>query len=79
MLAMNWGDGVEVIRDYFKKNRFSFQPVRQKAEEVSQAYGVKIYPTNYVIGPDGRVDAAMVGFKEAVLRKALDKLASERK
>ena len=38
---------------------------------VGSAYGVQAYPTNYLIGPDGKVLWRGVGFNEEAIRKAL--------
>ena len=79
VLAVNAGDSEEEIREVFEKNKFSFTPVRQKEDEVSGAYGVRAYPTNYVVGPDGKVLARCVGFDEAKLRSALDEALKNKK
>jgi len=38
---------------------------------LGKAYGVKAYPTNYLIGADGKVLWRGVGFNEGALRGAL--------
>ena len=73
VLAINWRDTAAVIKEYFDEQKFPFQPLQQKDEEVSQAYGVRTYPTNYIITPDGRIAAAMVGFKEASAQTQRDR------
>jgi hypothetical protein len=45
-----------------------------KHYKISEKYGVQGYPTNYVIGPGGKVAYRSVGFDEAGIRKALEKL-----
>jgi len=42
--------------------------------DVEKTYGVMAYPTNYVLGPDGKVVWRGVGFDEAAIRAALEKL-----
>ena len=42
--------------------------------DVSQKYGVQAYPTNYVLGPDGKVVYRTTGFDEKAIRAALEKL-----
>jgi hypothetical protein len=79
VLAINDGDEADVIRKYFQKQKFTFQPVRQKASEISNAYKVEGFPTNYVIGPDGKVAASTEGFDEAKLRKTLERVAPKKK
>jgi peroxiredoxin len=79
VLAINIGDSPEKIRSYFEQNKFTMSPVRQKSNEISKQYGVVAYPTNYVIGTDGKVAYRSVGFKEQALRAALAKAAPAKK
>ena len=39
--------------------------------DLGKAYGVQAYPTNYLLGPDGKIVWRSVGFDEAGLRAAL--------
>ena len=75
ILAVNVGDSPDIIREYFEKERFTFIPIQQKDNEISRAWGVSTYPTNYVVAPDGTIAARMIGFDENALRKALEKIA----
>ena len=75
MLALNTGDPVERIRGYWEKEKFTIRVLREKEREISGAYGVEAYPTNYVIGPDRKVAARTVAYNERALKEALDKLA----
>ena len=74
-VAVNFGDKPDVVGAYFEKAKLSFMPVLQKKNEVSAAFGVQAYPTNYLIGPDGKVAWRASGFDETSLRAALDKIA----
>jgi outer membrane lipoprotein-sorting protein/peroxiredoxin len=75
IIAVNFGDAPDVIRTYFEKESFGFMPALQKAKEMTNAYGVQAYPTNYVLGADRRVVMRSVGFDEPAVRKALDEVA----
>ena len=44
---------------------------RQDGSAVSEAFGVMAYPTNYVIGPDGKVAYRDVGWDEAAVKKLI--------
>ena len=77
LLAMNLRDPAEKIATYFNEGGFSFLPLRQKENEVSKAYGVTGFPTNYVIAPDGKIAGAWVGFKEMEIRRTLEKVATK--
>jgi len=74
-LAVNLGDSKDVIESYWKESEFSLRPVQQEGGSVSQAFGVRAYPTNYVIGPDGRILYRGVGYHEAKIRRALESTA----
>jgi len=71
-LAVNVGDSQEVVADWWKEGGFEHEPVLQRRDEVSRAFGVQAYPTNYVIGPDGRVLWRGVGWDPDALRAAVD-------
>lgn len=70
-VCVNIGDDKPVIEDWWSEQKFTLRAVQQDGDAVSRAFGVQFYPTNYVIGPDGKVLYAMVGFQEPALRKAL--------
>ena len=78
MLAVDFGDKAETIVAYFKKERFEMTPLQQEGDEVSRAFGVQTYPTNYLLDASGKVAWRMVGFDEAAFRAVLDKVAPER-
>jgi hypothetical protein len=54
---------------------FRHRAVRQDEDEVSAAFGVRMYPTNIVVGPDGRVLYAATGYDEPAIRAAIDSTA----
>jgi len=70
-VAVNVGDSREQIEQWWTESKFTLRAVRQQGDEVSQAFGVMAYPTNYVVGPDGKVLFRCVGYDEASIRKAL--------
>lgn len=70
-LCVNIGDEKEVIAKWWEEEGFTLRAVRQKQDEVSRAFGVQAYPTNYVLGPDGRVRYRGVGWDAAAVRRAL--------
>ncbi len=78
MLAVNDGDSVKQIRDYFEKEKFTFRPLRQKESATTEAYGVEAFPTNYVIDKDGKIVAGSLGWNEEKIRAALEKLLPEK-
>lgn len=68
---MDLGDSKEVVEQYWREAGLTMRPVLQQGETVSAAFGVQYYPTNLLIGPDGKVLWRMVGYDEAALRAAL--------
>jgi hypothetical protein len=73
-VAVNFGDQAETIAAYFAKEKLALTPARQEKGEVSEAFGVRTYPTTYLIGADGKVAWRMVGLDEEALRAALEKV-----
>ena len=66
-----------MVSKYAKESKFTFQVVlggQGREYTLGKAYGVKAYPTNYLIGPDGKIAWRAVGFDEAGLRAALTKM-----
>ena len=46
--------------------------MRQEGSTVSDAFGVQYYPTNYMIGADGKIVWRAVGYDEAAIREYLE-------
>ena len=78
MIAMNGTDEKDVIQKYVTENNFTFRIGMAKVKgaksyDVAEQYGVMAYPTNYLVGPDGKVLWSAVGFDEEGLKTALKK------
>lgn len=74
-LSVNIGDAPQVVADWWTQGGFAHLPLLQEGNSVSSAFGVQAYPTNYVLGPDGRVLYRSVGWDEEQIRKALEQSA----
>jgi thiol-disulfide isomerase/thioredoxin len=77
VVAVNHGDSAEVINKYATENKFSFKIVmggQGDSYTIGKTYGVKVYPTNYLVDADGKIVWRGVGFSETKLREALEKL-----
>lgn len=72
VLAFNRGDTPEVVKNYFSENKFSYTPIMAPVE-VHQKFGVRAYPTNYVVDSEGVVIDRFVGWNEQKLKDALAK------
>ena len=70
-LCVNLQDEEKVIRDWWEEDGFTLQPVQQEGSVVSKAFGVKYYPTNFIINPEGKVVYRRVGWQEGEIREAL--------
>lgn len=76
IIAVNRGDPAEKVRDYFAAEKLTFRTVLGGQGEnytVGRAYGVRAYPTNYLVDATGKVLWSGVGFNEEALREALEK------
>ncbi len=74
IVAHNSGaDSPETIAQYFKDSGFAFQPLVDAGDRGAdgRSLAVKYYPTNFVLGPDGRILHASVGFNEPRIRELL--------
>lgn len=72
---MNANDPEDRIRKYVEQGGFTFPIVmggQGESYTVGKAYGVQAYPTNYLVGPDGKILWRGVGFPEPALRQALE-------
>jgi len=70
IVAMNNGDSADVITTYWKKGKFTF-PAVMAERSVHRQFGVRAYPSNYVLDGVGVVVARMVGYNEGALKAAL--------
>jgi len=69
-LSVNVNDAKDVIEKYWKDEDFKHDPVMQDGSAVSDAFRVQVYPTNYVIGPEGRIVYRSVGWDQSQVLKA---------
>ena len=70
-------DTLEKINSYITDNKFSFKVVLGGAGEnytLGKAYGVSGYPTNFLVGPDGKILWSGIGYSEARFKDLLDAL-----
>lgn len=72
---MNENDPEARINKYIAENGWSFNITSGQGGKyaVGSAYGVQAYPTNYLVGPDGKILWRGLGFNEADLKAAIKK------
>jgi len=68
ILALNHGDKRDVVADYWEDEGFTFEAVLDLKRRNAGALGVAAFPTNIVVGADGKVTYASVGFDEDQIR-----------
>jgi hypothetical protein len=76
IIALNGSDDLATISKYIKENNFTFQIGMREGDKPYNAdtqFGVEAYPTNYLIGADGKILFRCVGFDEEGIKKALEK------
>jgi hypothetical protein len=75
VLTLNASDSRATIRRYFESEGFDLKTGlledTRTANTLLRQYGVQAFPTNYLIGRDGKVVWRGVGFDEKALRKAI--------
>lgn len=76
-LAVNHGDSREVIQRYWEGSGFTLGWSQQISGNVSRAFGVETYPSNFVIDASGKVVYGSVGYDEVAIRRALAAAAGE--
>ncbi|MBB6049737.1 redoxin family protein [Armatimonas rosea] len=72
LVAVDQGDDSKTITDYMKKAGLTF-PAVKGVPGTFTAYGVQAFPTNYLVGANGKILYRSVGFDEAGLKAALAK------
>ena len=73
IVAVNKGDSAEVIRRYMRDARLGFTPVLNGKGnlDATKLFGVRSFPSNFVLDQRGIVVARMLGFEGKTIRKAL--------
>ncbi|MEP6702410.1 MAG: TlpA disulfide reductase family protein, partial [Betaproteobacteria bacterium] len=61
VLAVNYQEGAARINDFLKKRPLKLTIIRDSDGGAKTAWGVKVFPTSFIIGPDGRVRYSVIG------------------
>ena len=70
IVAVNVQDDKPEIAKYWKKSKFSIA-AGLNGGPIAQRYQVSATPTNYVVGSDGKILGAFLGFDEQGIRSAV--------
>ena len=64
-------DPMEAAQEFAKRHGLSYPVLVDKKNEVLALYGVRAFPSNAVIGKDGKVLYLEPGFNEAGVKQAM--------
>jgi peroxiredoxin len=53
-------DGAEALKDFLREKEFDYQIVPD-ASKISTLYGVKVYPTHFIINKEGQIEFMLTG------------------
>ncbi len=76
-LAVNNGDSKDKIEKFWKEKGFEYTAVVDGAPICGQ-FGVRAFPTNLIVGKDGKIAWRSTGFNERELRRELGKAMGKR-
>jgi thiol-disulfide isomerase/thioredoxin len=77
VLAVNVGEGGRVAGDFARKMPLGFPLLLDRETKVTKAWGARILPASYVIGPDGAIRYSYLGaldWASPPVRAAIEKL-----
>jgi thiol-disulfide isomerase/thioredoxin/outer membrane lipoprotein-sorting protein len=79
LISIDEGDEAKVILKDIKDNNLNYLSAMngKGALNMMDVYGVDAFPTNFILGPDGKIAAVVVGYDEDALKAALKKLGFE--
>jgi thiol-disulfide isomerase/thioredoxin len=61
VLAVNYQEGTPRITDFLKKRPLTLTIVRDADGQARTAWGVKVFPTSFIVGSDGRIRYSVLG------------------
>ena len=61
ILAVNVGEGPRIASEFAEKLSLEFPILLDRKSRVARAWGAKVLPASYLIGPDGRVRYRILG------------------
>jgi cytochrome c-type biogenesis protein len=70
---------MSTLRGFIKNNKYTFPIAQDGKRDVHQRYGIRAFPTTFLIGRDGKIREQIVGtLSEAALRRKIEALLGER-
>jgi peroxiredoxin len=77
VLAVNVGEGGRVARDFADKMSLGFPLLLDRDTKTTRAWGARILPASFVVGPDGRIRYSYMGaidWTQADVRASIERL-----
>jgi peroxiredoxin len=77
VLAVNVGEGASAARGFGEKMALRFPLLLDRDMNTTRAWGARVLPASYVIGPDGKVAYSYLGaidWNAPEVRKAIERL-----
>lgn len=72
LITVNLGDNDKTIDGVLKSDKLAIRVLKDD-QKVSAAYKISAVPTNYVIGPDGKIIKAFLGFDPEGIKSAVNR------
>ena len=79
VLAISRGEATDTVKKFIDKFNYTFPVYLDKETQVYKLFASKYIPRNYVIGKDGTVKLATVGFKKAEFEEMIKLIEKELK
>jgi cytochrome c biogenesis protein CcmG/thiol:disulfide interchange protein DsbE len=73
VVGVNWDDSSSRARSWIEKYGWTFPNLRDGEGAIGRDYGLRGMPTTFIVDPDGRIAAVLLGPQsESSLREALE-------
>lgn len=79
VLAISRGEATDTVKKFIKKFNYTFPVYLDKDTKVYKLFASKYIPRNFVIGKDGKVKMATVGFNKKEFEKMIQLIEKELK
>jgi peroxiredoxin len=77
VLAVNVGEGGRVARDFADRMSLGFPLLLDRDTKTTKAWGARILPASFVVGPDGKIRYSYMGaidWTQADVRASIERL-----
>lgn len=74
LLAVNVGEGRQTVKQFAQTNGYTFPFLLDENGQIATRFGVRAFPTTYIINKQGKVVGGFVGGREWVLPELLKQI-----